>query len=162
MKPTMTRLLLSLMLFASAGLALADGDPADLPDGKDIAGASDHPQIPRFDGSSIRFYEKKAFDELQIALGPVKQDKVKTTTVEGAHTTLVYVMPKDVSTLEVMRAYQQELEKLGEVKVLFKGMNGGGHQELDEYVNDFMNHVYGEAPASRWMAFNSEYRYAAF
>lgn len=138
-------------------------DASDLPDGKDIKGATDHPQIQRFEGSSIRFYEKKAFDEFQVALGPVLDDKPKIANVEGVHTTIVYVMPKDVSPTEAIRAYQAELTKLGDVKMLFSGMNGGGRKELDSGVNQFMGRVYGDVPgASRWMNWNTEYRYAVF
>jgi hypothetical protein len=97
------------MCFSASAIAT---EVSELPDGTDIKGAADHPQIQRFEGSSIRFYEKKAFDEMQVALGPVLDDKPKITTVEGIHTTIVYVMPKDVSTLEAVRAYQAELSKV--------------------------------------------------
>jgi hypothetical protein len=143
--------------------AFASDDPAELPDGKDIKGAVDHPQIQRFEGSSIRYYEKKAFDEMQVALGPVLDDKPKIAKVEGVHTTIVYEMPKDVSTLEAVRAYQAEVAKVGDAKLLFSGMNGGGRQELDRGVNEFMTRVYGDVYGpSRWMNWNSEYRYAIF
>lgn len=138
-------------------------DASDLPDGKDIKGAADHPQIQRFDGSSIRYYEKKAFDEFQVALGPVLDANPKLASVEGVHTTIVYVMPQDVSPLEAIRAYQAEVGKLGDVKTLFSGMNGGGRKELDTGVNQFMNRIYGDVPgASRWMNWNTEYRYALY
>lgn len=153
---------LFLLLALSPAIAGA-ADNADLPDGTDIKGASDHPQIRRFDGSSIRHYDKKAFGEMQVALGPVLDDKPKIDTVEGVHTTLVYVMPQDVSTLEAVRAYQAELSKLGEVKLLFSGVNGGGRKQLDSGVNQFMTRVYGDVSgASRWMNWNTEYRYALF
>jgi len=161
MKHTPSRILLSLLLAVCAAFAQAQ-DPAELPDGTDIKGAADHPSIQRFNGSSIRFYEKKAFDELVITLGSVKEDKPKTKTVEGPRTTIVYVMPKDVSTLEAVRAYQSELEKLGTVDVLFKGVNSGGRQELDDGVNEFRNQIYGDDPGAKWTNWNPEYRYAAF
>lgn len=61
---------------------------------KDIAGSKDHPLLKRFDGSHITFFNKKAFDELKIALERVTFDynagklKPAKTTVEGAHTTI--------------------------------------------------------------------------
>ena len=61
-----------------------------------------------------------------IALSSAMGDKPKTTTVEGPRNTLGYVMPKDASPLEAVRAYRAELEKLGPVKVLFQGVNAGG------------------------------------
>ena len=158
--PRIAGLFLSLALFSPSATAQ---DAVDLPDGKDIKGAADHPQVQRFDGSSIRHYQKKAFDEIQVALGSALDDKPKMMTVEGVHTLLVYVMPQDVSPLEVVRAYQAELSKIGEVKVLFSGVNSDGRQELDTGINQFIGQVYGEVPgASRWMYWNTEYRYALF
>ena len=138
-------------------------DPSELPDGTDIPASADHSLVKRFDGSSIRFYEKKAYDEHVIALGSALEDKPKTTVVEGAITTIIYVMPKDVSPLEALRAYQAELEKLGEVEVMFTGLNADARQELDTGNNQFVGAIYGEVPgASKWMYWNPEYRYAAF
>lgn len=134
-------------------------DPAKLADGVDLKGSADHALIQRFKGSSIRFAEKKAFDELLMAMG---SEGKKPRAVEGARTTLVYVMPKDVSTLEAVRGYQAELAKLGQVQILFQGVNAGGREELDSFNTAFMRQVYGdENPASRWMSWNKEYRYIA-
>lgn len=132
-------------------------DPAKLADGTDVKGSADHSLIQRFKGSSIRFAEKKAFDELLMATG---FEGKKPRAVEGARTTLVYVMPKDISTLEAVRGYQAELSKLGQVQVLFQGVNAGGREELDNFNTAFMRQIYGdENPASRWMSWNKEYRY---
>ncbi|MEO8002464.1 MAG: OmpA family protein [Arenimonas sp.] len=151
-----------LLLAALVSPANAAVDAADLPDGTDVKGASDHPQIQRFKGSSIRFSEKKAFSEMLISLSSARIDKPLSRVVEGQSTTLVYVMPKDVSTLEAIRGYQEELAKLGTVKVLFQGVNSGSRQELDNFINDFVNKTYGqESAGSKWMAWNKEYRYAA-
>jgi len=137
-------------------------DPAELPDGTDVKGSSDHPDIQRFKGSSIRFMEKKPFAELVMSLSSAATEPFKTETVEGVRTTLVYVMPGDLSTLEAIRAYQAELAKLGEVKVLFQGTNAGGREELDGFNTDFYTKTYGrDTVASRSMAWNEEYRYAA-
>ena len=161
MTATSIRLLLAALLAACIPLATA-ADPSDLPDGTDIPKAADHPSIQRFEGSSIRYYEKKAFDEMVVALSSVAIDKPKLSTVEGARTTLVYVLPKDVSTLEAVRAYQAELGKLGEVTVLFQGVNSDGREELGG-GSKFMGRIYGDvAGASRWMSWNPESRYAAF
>ena len=151
-----------LLLVAFVSPARADTDPADLPDGTDVKGTSDHPLIQRFKGSNIRFMEKKAFSELLIALSNARIDNPKTRTVEGVSTSLVYVMPKDVSTLEAIRGYQEELAKLGTVQVLFQGVNSGSRQELDNFIDDFMKNTYGqESSGSKWMSWNKEYRYAA-
>ncbi|MEO5560319.1 MAG: OmpA family protein [Dokdonella sp.] len=149
-------------LAASASLAFA-ADASDLPDGTDLKGSADHALIQRLQGSSIRFYEKSAFGELVVALGSALEGKPKTLIVEGPRTTIAYVMPQDVSTLEALRAYKAELDKLGEVAVLFEGTNADSRHELDSGINQFMSGVYGDIPgASRWMNWNPEYRYGAY
>jgi len=161
---SLTRVVCLAMLLVTALVspAFAAGDPADLPDGTDVKGSSDHPLIQRFKGSSIRFMEKKAFSEFVIGLSSARIDNPKSRTVEGVSTSLVYVMPKDVSTLEAIRGYQEELAKLGVVQVLFQGVNSGARQELDNFVDDFMKRNYGqESSGSKWMSWNKEYRYAA-
>lgn len=149
-------------LAVSASIACAD-DVSDLPDGTDLKGSADHALIQRFEGSSIRFYEKKAFAEMAFALGSALDGKPKTRIVEGPRTTIAYVMPQDVSPLEAMRAYKAELDKLGDVSVLFEGTNADGRRELDSGINQFMTGLYGDIPgASRWMNWNPEYRYGAY
>lgn len=159
---TLFSLVAAAALAVSASLACAD-DVSDLPDGTDLKGSADHALIQRFEGSSIRFYEKQAFGELVVAMGSALEGKPKTEIVEGPRTTIAYVMPQDVSPLEAMRAYKTELDKLGEVTVLFEGANSDGRHELDSGINQFMTGVYGDIPgASRWMNWNPEYRYGAY
>lgn len=152
---------LALMLGAVSTPVLAQY-VSELPDGKDVKGSADHPHIQRVKGSSIRWYEKKAFDELTLALSNKADGKNKTRTVEGMRTTIVYVMPKDLSPLEAIRAYQAELAKLGPVTILFQGANAGGKTELGTYANEFVVGNYGADDAqSRWMNWNTDFRYAA-
>lgn len=156
------QLFAAVALAASASLAFAE-DVSDLPDGTDLTGSADHPLIQRFEGSSIRFYEKKAFDEVVVALGSALEGKPETLIVEGPRTTIAYVMPPDASPLEAVRAYKAELDKLGDVTVLFEGTNADSRKELDSGTNQFMMGVYGDIPsASRWMSWNPEYRYGAY
>ncbi|MBA2270568.1 MAG: OmpA family protein [Chthoniobacterales bacterium] len=135
---------------------------------KDIAGSKDHPLLQRFEGSYIAHYAKKAFAEHKIALERVtfdydagKLNPFKTQNVEGAQTTFVYVLPKDVSTLEAVRAYEEELRSRGEVEVLFQG--NGKEQELDDGYDRFVESIYKSAsdPASAFMRMNKEARYLA-
>ncbi len=152
----------ALLLIAFVAPGFAAVDPAELPDGTDVKGTSDHPYIQRFKGSSIRFMEKKAFGELTLSLSSADVTPFKTKTVEGVSTSLVYVMPNDLATLEAMRAYLAEFSKLGDVHVLFQGVNSGGRIELDSFGADFFKQTYGDANgASKWMIFNKEFRYMA-
>jgi OOP family OmpA-OmpF porin len=158
----LSRLACLALLLGAFSIPAHAQDASDLPDGKDVKGGVDHPQIQRFKGSSIRWYQKKAFDEVTLALSNKADGKNKTKSVEGQRTTIVYVMPKDLSPLEAIRAYQAELAKLGPVTVLFQGANAGGKSELGTYANEFVVGNYGaEDPQSRWMSWNNDFRYAA-
>ncbi len=161
--PSILRLGCALLLAFSFSPAFAQV-LAEMPDGTDVKGSSDHPQIQRFEGSSIRFIEKKAYGDLVLSLDDRADAATsKTKVVEGARTTLLYVMPQDVSTLEAMRAYQEELGKLGEVKVLFQGVQDGARSELNGDNYFFAEATYGSLDKipTKWMTFNGNFRYAA-
>ena len=162
-----TCLYLSFLLLITPFVHAAD----DLPLTKDFPSGADHPLIKRFEGSKIRFFAKKAFDEHTIALEQLIWDydagkfkPHKTVTTEGAKTTIVYVLPPDVSTLEVIRAYQAELTELGSVETLFQATNDGSKNELDDGYDRFVKQVYGmnsDNPATGFMQYNSNARYLA-
>lgn len=154
----------SLLLACSGASAANPATEAE----KDIVGSKDHPLLKRFEGSHITFFNKKAFDELKIALERVTFDynagklkPAKTQTVEGAHTTIIYVLPKDVSTLEAVRAYENELRTHGDVEILFQG--SGKSEELDDGYGRFAQSIYkmdSSDPGSAFMS-NSDTRYLA-
>jgi outer membrane protein OmpA-like peptidoglycan-associated protein len=82
--------------------------------------AKDHPLISRYPGSEIKVtfgqqeYSVKEFDEIALPMGPYQKGKfTKTERVEGKVTRLGYVNPRDRSTLEIFRNYQQALTKGG-------------------------------------------------
>jgi len=78
---------------------------------------TDHPIVSRYPGSEMhRLYPSsvKQFDEIALPTGPYEKGKfTKTEHLEGKITRLVYVNPKDRSTLEIFRNYQQSLTKGG-------------------------------------------------
>ena len=78
---------------------------------------TDHPLISRYPGSEFDRLNPpsvKQFDELALPTGPhVKGKFTKSERVEGKVTRLVYANPKDRSTLEIFRNYQQALTKGG-------------------------------------------------
>jgi outer membrane protein OmpA-like peptidoglycan-associated protein len=85
---------------------------------QDVEGGKDHPAISRYAGSTLIGYDLRDFDELVIPLGPLEAvyppaPPKKNQKVEGRVTRLVYVAPAERSSLEVLRNYQQELEKGG-------------------------------------------------
>ncbi|TSA29808.1 MAG: OmpA family protein [Verrucomicrobiaceae bacterium] len=119
---------------------------------KDAAGSKDHPLTKRFEGSVILRQTSKKFTGFTIPLERVVFDygaqafkpfnKLKP---EGALTTSFYRLPRDVSTLECIRAYQSELAKNG-FEVLFEGDSGGSatgeSNSLDNGYGRFLAQVY--------------------
>lgn len=99
-----------LMVLTSAAWSQVPGLDLDLP------GAADIPGIPRFAGSVIIGYRVSPFDETQIPTGP--WDAAANTwkngvKVAGRRSRVIYLAPRNVSSLEVIRNYQQALEELG-------------------------------------------------
>ncbi len=119
---------------------------------KDAPGAKDHPMLKRIEGSVILRYAAKKFDSHVIPLerivfnyGEQKFNPWNKLAVEGARTTLFYREPKDASTLECIRGYQEELKANG-FEVLFEGYSGGkasaDNNSLDDGYGRFIKEVY--------------------
>lgn len=112
----------------------------------DVKGIKDPPETKRIEGSVLVLGEEKAFDEHTIALQRVEFDygtqgykPWNKIVAEGARSTAFYRMPKDVSTLEPLRSYQEELTGQG-FEVLYQGKS----EELDNGYGRFMEQVYGK------------------
>lgn len=82
---------------------------------QDIAGAGDHPLLPRYPGSEICASESQEFGEYLLVTGPAtSRDEIPTTALEGKITRNMYVLKDEQrSTLEVMRNYEIALEDAG-------------------------------------------------
>ncbi|WP_368562961.1 OmpA family protein [Pseudoxanthomonas sp. UTMC 1351] len=74
-------------------------------------GASDHPLIPRYEGSQIVHYESEAFTDYGLRTGKAKSSG--TRMVEGKLTRITYQGPQDRSVLEVFRNYEATLREAG-------------------------------------------------
>lgn len=88
---------------------------------RDVVGSQDNALLSRYEGSFIIGYEQKKFSDFLLPLSaPGKWDEQpeKKIKVEGKHTRIIYVAPKDRSTLEVFRNYQKELKDKN-VEILF-------------------------------------------
>jgi OOP family OmpA-OmpF porin len=85
----------------------------------DAKGSKDNPLIKRYEGSTIIGYDARKFDEFDLVLGPLRRDEKRDLTptkrqrVEGQVTRILYTVPEGRSPLEVMRNYEQELQKNG-------------------------------------------------
>ncbi|MFE3838189.1 DUF4892 domain-containing protein [Pseudogemmobacter sonorensis] len=89
----------------------------------DVQGAADHPQVPRYEGSWILGYDTQAFVRFDLPTGPAGRRGGNwagetSETLEGASTRLLYVAPRERSTLEVFRNYEAALTERG-FEILF-------------------------------------------
>ena len=183
----MLRLIIAISCFFFSSHVFAD---ATIPKA-DIAGAKDSPFVGRFAGSYIVSYEKRDFDEYFLPLSPLKPiaDENKTDAynnrifepaqskqLEGKRTHLVYLLPANISPLQALRNYQQEL--LGkEGKMLFECANaacggdpnrssdgGGGDQSMAMKLWP-QNRIKDKTFSNGYCALSSrttDQRYAAF
>lgn len=134
----------------------------------DAKGAVDHPLVKRVTGSEIIWSKVAKFDEMTIALEKIQFDygtsafkPTKKEKAEGGRTTLYYKLPGDVSTLEAVRQYQEDL-KPGGFTTLFTAAN----DELDDGFNRFVSEIYPTALKTEGLQYlhefnHDEQRYAA-
>ena len=87
---------------------------------KDVAGSKDHPMVGRYVGAEITQFKSADFDEVRLAKAPLdlKADGEKLTDgnslrLEGKVLRIRYDAPKDRSSLEVMRNYEESLAAKG-------------------------------------------------
>lgn len=83
---------------------------------QDLAGSSDHPLISRYPGTQIEEYSSKEFDEFLLPLGQIRANEkeyTKSQRIEGKVTKLKYTIPANRSSLEVLRSYQNALQRAG-------------------------------------------------
>jgi hypothetical protein len=103
----------------------------------------DHPQIGRYEGSSVFHQEGRDFDQYNLGLGPaVDGTVVETMTVRGKVLMTLYSGPEDASSFEITSAYRKLLESRG-FEVLFaceKSECGekflGAFYDLAPFAND--------------------------
>jgi len=149
MKKTLLNLCTIWLSIAASTVAIAQTAPEFL---KDVKGGKDHPMLKRIEGSILLKYATKKFDSHQIALERVLFDYSaqkfkpwKKIVAEGARTTLFYREPKDASTLECVRGYQEELKSKG-FEVLYEagsgGSKGGDTNQVDDGYGRFLSQVY--------------------
>lgn len=155
MRSRLASLVLVLTLLApAAAVAKPPPEPtADLP------GSADSPLLRRYEGSLIVAYERKGLREFSLPLAPLervegRRDNSNNQVFEpkrkkdlvGAYTRISYLLPPDVSPLEVTGNYTDEIKRQGG-KVLFecagdacggdpkRGVaGGGGHMSLAMYL----------------------------
>ena len=85
--------------------------------GADLSGAKDPPGMKRYEGSEIIGYRAPKFDEFILPLGPPTDSPSapyeKSLELEGLVSRYTYLAPAGRSTVEVLRNYKTEFQRLG-------------------------------------------------
>jgi len=85
---------------------------------QDVDGATDHPLIGRFEGARITAYDTRGFDEYQFPKAAMTSSESDSfDPIEGAKTSIAYVLPPTASLAEVERNYEMALADAGFEKV---------------------------------------------
>jgi OOP family OmpA-OmpF porin len=84
----------------------------------DMKGSKDHPKIPRIEGTTIFGFSESSYGE-GVFMSGASGNELVSENVEGKRTRIVYIGPKDLSPLGVLRNYQKALEDLGEVEEVY-------------------------------------------
>lgn len=111
---------------------------------KDAPGTKEPPEIKRVEGSVVLHFAQKKFDEFTIPTGrvvfeygPQQFNDWPRIRVEGSRTTLFYRQPKDATTLEVQRSYEEDLAGKGFEKIFAGSSNDAGESERNELDNGY-------------------------
>ena len=112
---------------------------------QDMAGASDHPAIKRFAGSSIVAYDVKQFDSVDIPTSTFTKFNLTTgkrefaappVVAEGRRTRIWYEAPGATSSVEVFRNYAAELSAQG-FNLLYDSTKDAKLGKWNGYLNAF-------------------------
>lgn len=88
--------------------------PALMAAAPDAENSADYPDIGRFQGAWITYYDAKDFDEFKFVSGKVVgDDKSQTKTLEGRVTRIGYHLDPGPSILEVTRNVENKLKDAG-------------------------------------------------
>lgn len=127
----------------------------------DEAGSKDHPALKRVEGSEIIWYKFAKFDEMNVALEKVQFDydkgafkDTKKEKLEGVHTTIYYKLPGDVSTLEAVRQYEEDLKPAG-----FEKLFTAADDELDDGYNRFVAQIFPAAKKTDQLQYLHEFNH---
>jgi len=138
----------------------------------DIKGGKDHPLLSRFEGAKMVAYDVKQFDEAPIPVSKrvyrrEQQDRHfdKMLNLEGKVTRIAYLVSRDRSSLEVLRNYENALQKAG-LKTVFSCTGKDCGDNFDDFWmsrrlgRDFL--ISSEADSAfRWGSREARYLVAA-
>lgn len=144
--------LLPLLLCASA--------QAQMPPKDTVSNAKDHPLLSRFEGAKMVGYGLKEFDEVTLPAGKRIANKNNQPAfdnalqLEGKYTRIAYNFPKERSSVEVMRNYQDALEKAG-LKTVFKCTKEACGRDFGDYfLQTRLGNNFIKGSSEFWSPFN--------
>ena len=132
-----------------------------LADAKDVKGSKDHPLVGRYDGSVLRLYYAKDFEEVPLLKTRVtgEDKRVKTARnseqVAGKYWRIVYDGPAGRSTNEVARNFEESLEGKG-FEIVFscraaECSDAGGSWLFQAATTGPSPAIFGNYPALRYL-----------
>jgi OOP family OmpA-OmpF porin len=98
---------LVLLILFSNSLVLAG------PATKDVAGSKDHPMVSRFSGAVIAKYTHRDYDEIDVPIKAIDDQKLTNMTLSGRYTSIGYINPDNASIAAIQKSYSSALEKNG-------------------------------------------------
>jgi flagellar motor protein MotB len=136
--------------------------------GTDVSGSQDHPLISRYAGSIILGYDQRDYDSFALPLGKQGSDPKtgstilsKKQTLEGKVTRILYASPEGRSTLEVLRNYQQSLNKAG-FETLFSCAQNQCGERLNQLLYPLERRLKNSGQISEYaLEFPKDQRYLA-
>jgi len=84
----------------------------------DMSKSKDHSKIPRIEGTTIIGFAESDYDEGVFIKGSSSYD-LSLEKVEGKRTRILYVAPKNLSPLGILRNYQKAFDNLGKVNKIY-------------------------------------------
>ncbi len=95
----------------------------------DLKDSKDHPIIPRVSGTVITGFAESNYDEGEFVTSATG-GKLNLEVIEGKRTRIMYLGPKDLSPLGVVRYYQKAFADLGEVEQVYLCKSGNCSSKL--------------------------------
>jgi OmpA-OmpF porin, OOP family len=156
---TVMRQILCTSFVAAAAAVPAIGIAVEMPKEDTVKGAADHPLLSRYAGSKLVGFNVKQFDEVKLFAGKAVKNQAgkieieKVQTVQGKWSRVAYNYPADRSSFDVMRNYQDAIQKAGLTTVFSCDTAGCGPEFGDRMLERIDNNSL-KMGSEYWSTFN--------